>query len=183
MIEINLNNYKKVRIWFEENKVLKDKDSLLFSKEYNTEKNIINSNKRIVAEVLIPCGGRIVYGLLGFNYIPDNSNTLKLNINFHKEPGIYSFNDSLMKNIEPIYIGLNQEYLPAIINRIDLFHNERRLLLSGSLNFCYSAYGEVSSSQWIFFKLTNLLLILLVESNEEITKEFIIDTLKTIGII
>jgi hypothetical protein len=173
MINFDLKFNGRIRLWFEENKELKFKGEKIICKDYMRISNNILMRKIIIAEIFLPRGGRNVYGLLGVEYNPIQSDMLKVTVNSNNNASKIIFNNSLINKIESAYIGLPYEYSQYIINRIDSLYESKELIFKGELNFNYAAFAEVSSNGWIFSKLTDLLFTFLKINKDEINSDVI----------
>ena len=175
MIIYDLNRFSKVRIWFEgHNEFFFEKYTKTKLYEFNCGKSQLNEDRTIIIELLIPAGGRVFYGLLGIHYKYDLSQKISLKVNMtNKKFGI--LNDSLLGKIEDVYIGLPEEYLEGVYKGIEQAHQDNRLNITGEINFCYAAYGLISSCNFIFQRLSYALINLLFIDKEIINKEKLIE--------
>lgn len=177
MISFDLKFNGKIRAWFEENKELKFACEKIVYKDYKKSSAHRFAKKTIIAEVFLPRGGRNIYGLLGVDYNDNQSDMLKVMVNSSNINTKVIFNNALIRRIEPAYIGLPNEYSQYIVNRINLLRENNGLNIQGELNFCYAAFAEISSSGWIYTKLTNILITLLQIPKEEISSDLIMKLL------
>lgn len=163
-----LDHYKKARIWFEPNKDLFFEGEQIHSYEFISNPSKLKHNKTVIFELFLPRGGRIIHGILGMDFIYNERNKILIKIPIkNKTQKVVS---SLLK-YENVYLGLPDEYLNAVKRGIERAYREKKLLLTGELNFCYAAYGDVSSCEWVFDKLTYSLIGLIVLLPEDINKE------------
>lgn len=178
MITFDLKFNGKIRLSFEENKELKFKGEKNTCKDYvQISNNIFFTRKTIIAEIFLPRGGRNIYGLLGVEFNPIQSDVLKITVNANDKNDQSIYDKSLINKIETAYIGLPHEYVQYIINRTDLIYENKELIFKGDLNFNYAAFSEISSNGWIFGKLTDILLSILLIDKEEVNSDLIMKLL------
>lgn len=159
MLEFDIGYLRKIRVWFEHNQLLMlSSNNKAQIRKYPCHINNNSNNKTVIIELFIPQGGRIVYGLLGAKYMPTLINELEVSIFCSNKISQNIFNDALIDKIEPAHISLSEEYCNAVFDSIDSISRQGKLKFNGKLEFCYGATAEISSNEWIFRKLTYLLI-------------------------
>lgn len=135
----------------------------------------ISSAKRSEAgygaiEMLLPRGGRALYGGLGAMFSPAQKGPLTVEIVIARDQGLV-WPHSLAARIDTVYKGLPYEFVTGIIDGVLLSDNKYNLG-SGRLRFAWATHGLVGSSRWIFYVLSDSLMGLLAqERNGTITFE------------
>ncbi len=167
MLEFELDYLRNIRLWFQPNQdlLLSNRPQIV---KYSSHSNKDFYNKTVIIELLIPRGGRNIYGLLGANYIPMPTNNLEVSVLCGTNFNANSFKKSLIEKIEPVYLSISEEYCKAIFDKIESLSKNSQLNLGGKLNFCYGASSEISSNELIFSKLTNLIINLIPISEHKI---------------
>ena len=170
----NLNGVNEIRIWLNScDELMLEKNNINKLYEFNSPKNQIHENHTIIAELFLPRGARVVYGVLGANYKFEASR--KLSLTTHQTLNDKKiFKDSLLDPIEEVYVGLPEEYEDGIYSGVKRVCDENKLLLTGNLDFCYAAHAEVSSSSWVFQKLAYIISNLFCMSEDSINRENLI---------
>jgi hypothetical protein len=171
MLFFKLKNYNEVRIWdYLPKEFLSGKQDINIC-EFPSNENFLLGNKSLLLELMIARGGRIIYGALGCDYKYEDNGKICLEILTKKTN--YLFENSLLGNIENIYLGLPNEYLNSVLRGIKKAYQDGRLNLKGRLRFCYAAYGEVSSCEWVFYILSYMLTSMLNFNKNNITAEIL----------
>lgn len=179
MLIFELNNAAShARIWFE------PKNNFLFNRYSTSETYYFECNqcqlfddRTLILEMNINAGPRYIYGLLGVKYHYVDSQKLIAKINLTNK-NIVSVDDTLIK-METAYLGLPEEYALAIQSGLNRAYKENKLLLNGTLEFCYAAYGLAYSNMRIFRKLSYLLINLLFFQEKELKEDDFFKVLKS----
>jgi len=171
MIEINdLEKHKKCRVW------LNEKPDIYYNAQdiivENFDANMsVSQNKRITIEILLPRNASY-YGLLGAEFIPDNSGMTTVRIAVSDcENNI--FENHMSYNFEKVICGIPREYGNSVLNYIKA-NIEKINLPSGKLNFNIGAHGIIGSSCSVFGVLSGIVLMLLqidFDDNQKIKQE------------
>lgn len=108
------------------------------------------------------------YALLGLDYVPTkNTNNLIVSIKYSDESEInYLSKIRSITSCKYIYRGLDEHFLPAVIDSIIDFSKENHLP-AGYLKFDIAANCEVSSSSLIFGIITKMLLTALLNIDKD----------------
>jgi hypothetical protein len=177
MFFFELTGFRKARIWFDKFEQLSSLDSLLKSRTYSSTPIKERKSRTLILELMIPRGGRIEYGLLGVDYDYSGSSSLTTKVRFENKQHSQLFKDSLMKGVEPIYVGLPEEYSEDVLLGVDSRIKEISSSLNGTLDFRYAAYGLVSSTGVLYKKLARIILRLLIIPEEQVNKQLILNLL------
>jgi len=105
---------------------------------------------KVAAEVLIPRGGRSLYGLLGAEFLPTSDDQLLVSIPTLKMASPFRYSGALAEKFDTVSCGLLDEYAEFVIQGVDAAAKERSELFSGTLSMVCSANGEASSNGQIF---------------------------------
>lgn len=178
MLVFELNNSAShARIWFEhQNEFLFNQYSKSETFDFECHKCKLFNDKALIMEININAGPRYIYGLLGVKYHYINSNKLVAKINLTNK-NITPIKDTLIK-METAYLGLPEEYAVAICDGLGRAYEENKILLNGTLEFCYAAYGLAYSNMRIFRKLSYLLINILFFEEKELNEDIFFQILK-----
>lgn len=131
----------------------------------------------LVIELMVPRGGRALYGALGAKFTSDRSSS-SLRAIVTAQPDSSPTNaDSLISSIEQVEIGLPREYADGVANGVRSALEWRRSLSAGTLDFGYAAIGRVSSSQRLFWILGSTVTELLMQPARTIDDQSVVDAL------
>lgn len=171
MLEFDLKYLRKMKIWFKQNDDLILQGNNIDRKEFISPSVDSVVNSTVIVELFIPRGGRNVYGLLGTDYISTASKNVVANISSGNILRSKLFSTSLMGVAEPVQLCLPDNLRFAILEELQLLSNSNELNINGRLDFHYGAFSEISSSEWIFRKLTKIVVKLLGFSEKEVSRE------------
>jgi hypothetical protein len=157
MLFFELTGFRKTRIWFNKFEQLSFLDSLSKSRTYRSIPIEERKSRTLILELMIPRGARIEYGLLGVDYDYSRSSSLTTKVRFENKQQNQVFKNSLIKEVEPIYIGLPEEYSENVLLGADSMIKEIPFSLNGILDFRYAAYGLVSSTGVLYKKLARII--------------------------
>lgn len=175
ILNINLDFNSKACVW------IKDSPSIIYpaidilTKEIQTGLAHQSGIRQAVLELIIPVGPRVCYGLLGTEFIPNDSEKLSLEVRISTENESI-FKDSMAGLVDTVRIGLPREYAQSVMEGIisSLNHQVIETLGAGVIRLEQAAHGEISSSQKMFRQMaaTTIQLLLLdqVSSQEDVTE-------------
>jgi hypothetical protein len=169
MLEYELKYLRKIRIWFKPNKEYLLEDKNIDKKNFSSFNSDGVVNTTVIVELFIPRGGRNIYGLLGVDYIATSLNNIEVSISNGKTVRPQILHDPLVGKSEPVYLYLPEEFRNSIFQQMKSLSDNHELKINGKLKFYYGAVSEISSSDWIFRKLTNLVVKLLGISEKDIS--------------
>jgi hypothetical protein len=173
MLEFDLKYLRKIKIWFKKNNelILKGKD--IDKKEFSSCNSGIAVNKTIIIELFIPRGGRNVYGLLGADFISAVCKNLTVSVSKGDILKTKLLSNSLAGCADMVKLCLPDDLRLSVFEELRKLSNSNNLNISGKLDFNYGAFSEISSSEWIFRKLTMLVVKLLDISEKEISSDLL----------
>ncbi len=117
-------------------------------------------------EVLVPVGPRSMYGLLGGEWQPDQSNQFGVEVNV-SAANERLFADSLALKGDEVRVGLPVEYANAVATGLDLAKDQLSVLPSGRLSINRAAHGAIGSCDAIFKHLAAVLVKLISSAEIE----------------
>lgn len=174
MQTINLGFHSEACVW------LKDKPSIIYpaldiiTKDIQTGLACKSGNRQTALEIMIPVGPRVCYGLLGAEFIPNNSGKLSVEVRVSTENESI-FHSSIAAQFDTVKIGLPEEYSQSVIDGIVNSLNNQMIqtLGSGIIKIEQAAHGEMSSSKKMFRNIAATIIHLLVldqvSPQEEVT--------------
>ena len=139
----------RCRVWFAELPIQRVDYDTLTERLYLAQPSTATEFK-VAAEVLIPRGGRALYGFLGAEFLPAAGDQLLVSVPALKAASTLRYQGALAEQFDTVSCGLMDEYAAFVIQGVDAAANERSVLFSGSLSMICSAHGEVSSNGPIF---------------------------------
>lgn len=165
-----LDNGLKANIWI--NEVIKENNgykNTMFSKK---DELINTGKKKIVIELFIPRAHNN-YALLGLEYTANVEKNMMYKISID-DINSQEYNNSIALSHDKVTWGILDEYKLGIINSVSNYLNNNSLP-NGMIDFNISAHAEIGSSQLMFEKVSDILLLLLAkESIDENIALFII---------
>lgn len=174
MKTLQLAKHQKARVWLNELP-----DSSYASSEvisYAVRANATEETwvTRAAVELLIPLGGRSMYGLIGGEFEPSSDGMLVVEICV-SSGDMPTFSESLIASKDDVKTGLPAEYVRGICSGADIGSATLDRVVSGKFRVTCAAHGLMSSSEAIFSKLFIMLLKLLVIKEPEATDSTLID--------
>ena len=164
MQQINSEYNGKARLWKESVPKLIYPTIDTIEQVLCTDLPKISGEKQVALEVMIPVGGRFLYGFLGAVFKPSASEQFLLQIPVSTDSEKI-FADSIAADLDQIRFGLPNEYVQSVIDSA-MFHLHKyqgiKILGSGTLCFEPAAHGELSSSKRFFGDIVAVLVQLLV---------------------
>lgn len=170
------NSASHARIWFEpKNEFFFNQYSKTEVSNFECDQCQIFNDKTIILEINIFAGSRYIYGLLGARYNFINNNNLEAKINLTKN--LNKISNTLLQ-LETTYLGLSEEFSIAIHKGLNRAYKEKKLLLNGTINFCYAVYDVAYSNVWIFRILSYLLMDLFLIEETKLSRETFLEKLR-----
>jgi hypothetical protein len=169
-LSLDLGKCRQVNVW------LHDLPDAGFEGEERTEIILPAAKasfvRRGALEMLVPIGGRLIYGLLGGILVPANPVVLRVEIHI-SENRSKRFNGAILKS-EKTFVGLPREYVPGIQRALAISGDHIPTLPAGSIKLEHAAHGEVSSNQAIFGHLTiSLIKLFSLENIQPVEDELV----------
>ena len=177
MKKLDLDFHSKALVW------IGDYPSLIYpaidviNQDVYTGLSINYGEKRAALEIMLPVGSRVLYGLLGAKFIPNNSGKFSLEVLVSTNSEAV-FQQSLAAKLDQVRIGLPSEYSQSVIDGTlhSLDQKSLESLGSGVLRFDKAAHGEIGSSNKFFRKIAATVVQLLMldkASNEKEVTEIV----------
>jgi hypothetical protein len=156
---INLNNYRKCRLWLNETI-----DLPLIKSEHMIENFVPSSMKKatginqIALELSLPRNSSY-YALVGFECRASNNNqgNTKVTVLMSKEKSNYS-SETLSDSYDKVFMGISEEYGQSVLDSAVETINEIGGLPFEEINFNVGAHAECGSSKVIFAQVTRILI-------------------------
>ncbi|MCT7961005.1 hypothetical protein NG791_09990 [Laspinema sp. D1] len=117
--------------------------------------------------MIIPSGGRALYGLLGGGFLPDRSGELVVKVAVSKKDEL-EMPESLASKFDTVYRGLPGEYADSVLDGIV---DAGEILGSGLLLCNCAAHSPVGSSPWMFRQLALIWVRLIASQTESVSEE------------
>jgi hypothetical protein len=127
-------------------------------------------------ELFIHKGGYCPYGLLGGEFVPEDTRLFRLQVVVSSDKG-RRFDSSLAGSIDEVRFGLPREYSEAVQDGVTSAR-ANLLLGSGLLRFDCAAHGKVGSSPNLFRLLAKVIVRLLCGNAESVTEESLVRLLE-----
>ena len=167
LIVLNLSRYRKARIWLGTLPELKYPVVKVLSRPKDAKKVDISEVRRTAIEMLIPTGGRFIYGLLKAEFTPANSGEFSIKVATSANTG-NPVDWSLAASVDEVYAGIPLEYSESVIEGA---LSASDILGSGILCFEGGAHGALGSSNRIFRHLATTAVRILVCPLDSISEE------------
>ncbi|MGO4533115.1 hypothetical protein AB4Z30_28890 [Paenibacillus sp. 2TAF8] len=155
----DLGNFNKAVVW-------KGKAPIVFNqtaKELKTvihlNQNLVSTYTQIVMELKLARNSSY-YALLGVEYIPEETSELLIKV--EKSNNEHELYCSALGPKEIIYTGIPGEYADAIMIAAKKKIQDAHWKYSGSIVFGLGAHSVVGSSESVFSKITEILMVLLM---------------------
>ena len=159
MIMLTLPFHRKARIWFGDLPQACLEAKQVIDRSFCLASPGLKNRHDLAIEIFVPKGARFEYGLLGGEFIPDDSGCLQVFVSAASE-GV-PFNESLASKLDEVWIGLPLSYARAIMDGVAIAEKELAFLPSGKLHFNCAAYGTAGSCVAIFRTLSTTIVKLL----------------------
>lgn len=168
---IDLGFHGEARVWLEETLFLSYPALDLIEKDIKIGlRKELESSKTAILEVLFYASPRFFYGLLGVEFVPNNTGKLSIQLKVSTEnENLYT--NSIAKEVDTVRVGLPEEYAQSVIDGImdSLTEANIELFGSGLIQIEQAAHAEISSSNKTFRNIaaTAIQLLLLDRTNSE----------------
>jgi hypothetical protein len=154
MLEIELGKYRRARLWINDiPESCRIPSSELAANLVSKERDMDMATRGIALELYIPLGGRLVYGLLGAEFIKNDSDSLSVDL-YPSISRFKKYNDALCGAIDDAYVGLPEFCTKVVRTETQKYLENCTNKPSGKLIYNCSAYSEVGTNQDVFQKLT-----------------------------
>ena len=162
MQKIELDFHSKAYIWMDSNPGIIYSASEVLTKEVCTDLPRKSDRKQAALEILIPVGARFLYGLLGAEFIPNDSGKFSLEVLLSTNNASI-FQQSIASELDLVRVGLPREYSQSVVEGALQSLNNKSLetLGCGVLQFNQAAHGEIGSSNKFFCQIAGTVVQLL----------------------
>lgn len=164
MNRIFLSKERVARIWLDDAPVHKDFNSLLAASATQKKENAVYLRyQKVKIELLLPLGGRFLYGLLGCELSLYDQTKRRVELQLQNGGDIFA--QSLAQDLDIVHSGLPVGFENSVLDEAGACMSE----LDPESKFCVSfydaAYGEVGSSISIFKRLCRAAISVVVMLN------------------
>lgn len=164
---LNLNRHRQARIWIGELPNLIYPTTKFVERRLEARTSALTQVQQAAIEMIIPSAGRALYGLLGAEFAPDNSEQLLVKVAV-SEKAESEVNWSLASSIDKVYSGLPSEYVDSVLDGLT---SAGEILGAGELLLNCAAHGVVGSSPRVFRQLALTLVSLIASQGESVSEE------------
>ena len=158
-----LSKERQVRIWFP----APPENTIVSLASISACRKIEHLNSRpitrhsVAIELLIPLGGRFLYGLLGAEASGALATELSL-ITYKLTDEGTVFTDSLAGTLDLVRWGLPGEYVNAVLDGASAGIDKYGMPAAETIRFHVAAFGEVGSTASVFQRLASMIVALLI---------------------
>lgn len=177
MIELQLAQHRKARVWLNELPDARTTSAKVSERSVQGGKTVFEGVRRAAIEILIPRGPRALYGLLGAELRPNQSEALVIRVIASNNDGT-PFRDSIALSSDEAQVGLPDEFCQAVVEGAASQVAKSGGLSSGELLFSHAAHGLVGSAP-IVFKWLAACLVQLLREGDGIGQQQIADILQS----
>src|SRR5205807_235264 len=112
----------------------------------------LGASRQVALEIMIPLGGRSLYGLLGARFRPSPGGDLKVaTVIQRSDQDPLPYSSAIASATDLPRVGLPRLFAAAVLDGVRLeIANPIGAIPSGRLAFCAAAHGEIGSSQGVF---------------------------------
>lgn len=174
MIELQLSQFAKARVWLSELPPIDIQSAKIFTRVLPSHPGHVNDTRRAGIELYVPIGARINYALLAGKFVPNGLAQLSIEMPVTDAAGDL-VDWALASNIDKVRAGLAEEYAVAVL---DGMSDAAGILGSGMLTLGPAAHGVISSSPHMFTAIAKALLSLLNAEPQSLSNETISQILK-----
>lgn len=177
MIELQLAQYRRARVWFNGLPDARPTSYKVSERSVGGGNVVFEKARQAAIEILIPRGPRALYGLLGAELRPSRSERLTVRVLVSSNAGSL-FPGSIALASDETRIGLPSEFSQAVVEGAIEEITKTGGLGSGELLFDRAVHGSVGSAP-IVFKWLAACLVQLLRECESITQQQIADILQS----
>jgi hypothetical protein len=169
----------KIKYWINELPLINMPKCWTVEEQLLTQCDGIFTNTRLALEMFLHKDAGY-YGMLGVEYYPELcSDKIKIAFNYTTKNAL-KYDDTLLQCSGEVFLGLMKEYLPYTRKSVrDYLYNSNKMP-SGVLNFNIAAHNEVGSSPKLFGVISEMLIELIVKTNDRSFNEKMDDLVKNV---
>jgi len=146
---VDLGKHRRARLWFGDLPDAAYQSVNAVKCSISASRNTQDGLRLAAIEVLVPLGGRSIYGLLGGEFRPDSSNRLDVDVFVASAAGP-PFASNLATQTDKVRVGLPAEYVEGVLGGVALAKGELDRLAAGKLLINCAAHGEIGSCEVVF---------------------------------
>ena len=174
MIELQLSQFAKARVWLSELPPIDVRSTNILTRVFPSQPNRVENIRRAGIELYVPIGGKTNYALLAGEFAPSESANLSIDMPVTDGTGdLVAW--ALASNIDTVRAGLPEEYAAAVLSG---FTDAADVLGSGMMTLGPAAHGEISSSPHFFSLAARALLSVLSAERQALSNETITQILR-----
>lgn len=151
-----LNEFCECNVWLAELPEIEFEAEKITAHQYSSNSLLNSTSFKVAVEIDIYVGGKSVYGMLGAEFIPNDSNLLTFEIST-SENCTFIYDNSIILKPDEAYLGLPFEFLDFVLLGFDCVFNSKIQIPSGVFYVKWAAHGKIYSSPLIFQKLAKFI--------------------------
>jgi hypothetical protein len=154
---LEFGTYRRARVWEGELPEAIVRRARIQESGYEARRRGSGGIKKAAIEISVPLGGRTLYGLLGAEWRPMQSDRFLAEV-WLSEGSDHPFEGSLGLMGHAVLIGLPTEFVPGVNAGIELASKILNGLTPGKMTFHCAAYSDVGTSIAVVKHLTAVLI-------------------------
>jgi hypothetical protein len=170
MTQLSLSFLRKARVWTDELPELQFVPGETLEQLLQPAEGRIPDQRKAAVELLAPKGPMAMYGLLGAEFTPDNSNVLRVRVLLGRPSGEKYRSPLVMQSEQPT-VGLVKEFAEPILQAAVAEIIKAKPWPSGQLTFARAVQGAAGSNSFIFKQLSAILVRLILLPARQPSKE------------
>jgi hypothetical protein len=165
----NLGRLRKGRLWLNDFPDIRFEPIETLRDRTHTSSYAVWERKSVCLELLLFLRHVTNFGLLGIEYIPDESNHVDLEVSISKDKGKL-LEDSLANRFDKVHLGLPRHYADIVFQTANEVM-QCGIFPPGSLKIAFGAYAESASNDLTFSRITRIMLKLIGHDLKTLTYE------------
>lgn len=177
MNRIILSKGRVARIWLDDAPMHSNFNSLVIAGANQKKRNAAHLRcQKVKVELLLPLGGRFLYGLLGCELSLYDQTRQRIELQIQNGKSILT--NSLAQSIDIVHSGLPEEFENSVLDEAGACLSKLDVESEFSVSFYDAAYGEIGSSISIFRRLCRIAISVIIMLNNSDSASF--DDIKSI---
>lgn len=177
MKTVQVTQFVKARVWVNESATVGFVAEGILKASVRANPSESNGSHIVGVEAMIPRGGMVEYGLIGFQFVPDKLDRLQCEVGYSSMNGP-SWPDALAAELDDVRLGLPREYSSAVVAALSSACEGR--MPSGVIRIMDAAHGLVGSSPNVFGRLTTAAVELALLVGAELPDDQVVKILRGI---